>query len=112
MQYIITCIMIAMDFITGMAQAVYNGEWQSSVMRKGIFHKLAIMGVLVLAALFDWAKGYIDLGVLSTLPISGAVCAGFTIMEIGSTLENLHKINDDIPNSFNGLFSIGKKEEK
>ena len=112
MQYIITCIMIAVDYLTGLAQAVYNSEFQSSIMRKGIFHKLAIVVVLILAALFDWSKNYIDLGALSNLPISGAVCSGFVIMEIGSTLENLHKINSDIPSSFNDLASIGKEKEE
>lgn len=112
MQYIITCIMIAMDYLTGLAQAIYNHNFQSCVMREGIFHKLAIIGVLLLVAVVEWSMGYIDLGVLGSFPTSGMVCSGFVIMEIGSTLENLHKINKDIPSGYNGLFSIGKKKEE
>ena len=108
MQYVITTIMVCFDFLTGWAQSVYNNTFESSLMRKGIFHKLSIVAVLVLAALFDWSLAYIDLGVLSTVPISGMICAGFTIMEIGSVLENLHKINDEIPASFSGLLGLGK----
>lgn len=95
-----------LDYLSGWVQSVYNDTFTSSIMRKGIFHKLAIIGVLVMVALFDWAKGYIDLGVLSEAPISGMVCTGFVIMEVGSVLENLHKINEEIPGSFAGLMGF------
>lgn len=107
MKYIITIAFIVMDYLSGAAQSVYNNTFKSSIMRQGIFHKLALITVLILAALFDWSAAYIDLGVLSTVPISGLVCTGFIIMEIGSVLENLHKINSDIPDSFSGLLHIG-----
>lgn len=110
MQYLITIVFTVMDYLTGWAQSVYNNTFQSSIMRKGIFHKLAIFAVLLLVALFDWSMNYIDLGVLSSLPISTLVCTGFIIMEIGSVLENLHMINDEIPGSFSGLLNIGKEK--
>lgn len=112
MQYIVTIILVIFDYLSGWAQSVYNGNFQSCIMRKGIFHKLAIFGVLVLTALFDWAQAYIDLGVLSTFPVSGTVCTGFVIMEMQSVLENLHKINEDIPSDFTGLFGIGKNKKE
>lgn len=111
MQYLITIVFTVMDYLTGWAQSVYNDTFQSSIMRKGIFHKLAIFAVLLLVALFDWSMNYIDLGVLSAMPISTLVCTGFIVMEIGSVLENLHMINDEIPGSFTALLNIGKEEK-
>ena len=108
MQYVVTCAFIALDYLTGWLQSIYNDEFQSSIMRQGIFHKLSILAVLIMAALFDWSLQYIDLGVLSAVPISSMVCAAFTVMEIGSVLENLHKINDEIPASFTGLLGLFK----
>lgn len=109
MQYILTMAFVSLDYISGTAASLYNNTFESSTMRKGIFQKLSILVVLIMVALFDYAQAFVDLGALATVPVSGMVCAAFIIMEINSVMENLHKINDQIPANFSGLFG-GKKE--
>lgn len=110
-QFGIAFIFTVFDYASGTLQSIVNGEFKSSVMRTGIFHKLALWMVLILAALFDWAMEYVDLGGVSDLPISGCVCAFIAIMEIGSILENLHKANDDIPGGVADLLDLARERK-
>lgn len=114
MQYIITIIFVIFDFLSGWVASICNGNFKSSVMRKGIFHKLAIFGVLFLVALLDWATNFVNLGVLAEFPVSGTICTGFVVMEVQSVMENLHRMNEDIPGSITELLKVSTvaKEEK
>ena len=103
MAYLITCAFIALDFITGLIQSLATATFSSSIMRQGLFHKLGLLLCIVLGVLVDYAQTWLDLGV--SVPVAGAVCAYIVIMEIGSSLENICKINPDLmPDKLVALF--------
>ncbi len=105
MSYLITCAFIALDFITGLIQALATGTFSSSVMRQGLFHKLGLLLCMALGILVDYAQTWLELG--ATVPVAGAVCAYIVIMEIGSSLENICKINPDLlPDKLTALFGV------
>lgn len=99
---VFTLAFIALDYITGISQAIYNKALDSSVMRQGLFHKSALIGIMIVAILCEYAVQHIDFG-NGTMSLNGwlimSVCAWVCIMELISILENLAKINDDLANS-------------
>ena len=99
---IFTLAFILFDYLTGLAQAIYNKQLDSSIMRRGLFHKAALICVIGLAVLVEYALPHIDLGSgLVTLDgwLLMAVCGWVCLMELTSILENLAKINNDLANS-------------
>ncbi|MCC8075921.1 MAG: phage holin family protein [Clostridiales bacterium] len=103
MTYLITCAFIALDFITGLVQALATKTFASSVMREGLFHKVGIVLIIFLGVLIDYAQGYMDMGV--TVPVAGAVCGYICVMETGSSIENICKIDPDLmPDKLVALF--------
>ena len=85
---------ILLDFVSGTVAAIVAHAWDSSVMRQGLWHKAGSLLCLLLAALAEYSAGVVDLGV--SVPILPAVCSYICLMEIGSTIENLGKINPQI----------------
>ena len=94
MAYLITFYFIAMDFFTGLLKAFATGSFSSKVMRQGLFHKVSLLCVLALGWLMEYAQRYIDLGVV--VPAGAAACVYIILMEAGSILENLCRINPDL----------------
>lgn len=94
MVYAITGGFIIMDFVTGLIKAFKEKNFNSSVMREGLFHKCAFIFYVTFGVLVDYAQGYLDLGV--TVPITTAICVYVVITESGSILENLGAINPKI----------------
>ena len=94
MVVVVTGGFIVLDLITGTIKAFAEHNFASSVMREGLFHKVGSMLCIALGMYADYAQQYIDLGV--TIPISGAICAYIALMEIGSIVENLARINPEI----------------
>lgn len=81
-------ILIAIDIISGLIQALINDDFQSSVMRKGLYHKVLEMLVIFSGFMFHLAFA-LEL-------ISTCICIYVTIMEISSILENLTKAGLDL----------------
>lgn len=88
--FIVVLLFIALDFLSGTVAALKAGEFTSTEMRKGLFNKGGEIIVMLLAGLVDFS----GVGVtVSLLPIfSGYII----LMEIGSILENVDKINPNI----------------
>ncbi|MCC8075710.1 MAG: phage holin family protein [Clostridiales bacterium] len=104
MTYLITCAFIALDFITGLVQALATKTFASSVMREGLFHKVGSVLCVVLGLLVDYAQGFVDLGV--SVPVAAAICGYICVMEAGSIIENVCKINPEImPDKLTGFFA-------
>ena len=91
----ITAILIAMDYISGIAAAASRGDLQSSKMREGLWHKLGEVGAILLAYLVDEEGHYIGLPYQIDLLIP-AVIIWISVMEITSILENLTLLNPDL----------------
>lgn len=94
MVVLVTGGFIVLDLITGMIKAFAEHNFASSVMREGLIHKVGSLLCIALGLYADYAQQYIDIGV--TIPVAGAICAYIALMEIGSILENLAKINPQI----------------
>lgn len=99
---------IAMDLLTGFAQAVANKTVSSTKMRDGLWHKCGFVLTMLLAALIEWAMQYVDLGF--TLPLFVPVCMFIMLTEIVSTFENISKLSPELADSkLAQLFKIGIK---
>lgn len=110
MIYLITGAFILLDFISGLVKAFTLKDFNSSVMRQGLFHKVGSILVVVFGALVDYAQGYIDLGV--SIPVATTICVYICLMEIGSIIENVCKINPRIiPNKLQSYFQKLKVTE-
>lgn len=91
----ITAILIAMDYISGIAAAASRGDLQSSKMREGLWHKLGEVGAILLAYLVAEEGHYIGLPYQIDLLIP-AVIIWLSVMEITSILENITILNPDL----------------
>lgn len=92
--YVVVMSFIGLDFLTGLLKAFKEKSYNSSVMREGLYHKCGSMLLVGFGILVEYAEGLIDLGV--TVPIASMICSYIVIMEIGSIIENLGKINPEI----------------
>ena len=81
-------ILILLDWIFGIGNALMKKEFSSSKMREGIGHKCSEMG-------------FIAVGVVCDALISSGLDIGFNlcVMEIGSLLETFAKINPSLSES-------------
>ncbi|MCD7828895.1 MAG: phage holin family protein [Clostridiales bacterium] len=105
MIYLVTFVLIALDFVTGIIKGAATGTLSSTVMREGLYKKASLILLMVLGCLADYAQGFIDLGI--SVPAAAAVCSYIGVMEITSALENICKINPDIvPDKLTALFGI------
>lgn len=112
--FVIPCIFIIFDVVTGVVKAVEAKDISSTKMREGAFHKFGEMLFLLFAALCQAAlttTPYCNLGIPSEI-----LCfvSGYIILqECFSILENIYEINPDMPLSdMMKLFNISKDESK
>ena len=104
MVYIITALFIVLDLVTGLIKAFKEKSYTSTIMREGLFHKCGSVLCVVFGVLVDYAQTLIDLGV--SVPVAITVCSYIILMEIGSIIENVCKINPQImPNKLKVYFS-------
>lgn len=92
--YIITACFIILDLATGLIKSFKEKNYSSTIMRQGLFHKCGSVLCVVFGVLVDYAQGYLDLGI--SIPIALPICVYICLMEIGSIIENLAKINPQI----------------
>lgn len=102
----ITSILIAMDYLSGIAAAASRRDLQSSKMREGLWHKLGEVVAILLAYLVAEEGHYIGLPYQIDLLIP-AVLIWISVMEITSILENLAILNPDLASA--GFLQIFKK---
>lgn len=108
---IITTGFIVIDFITGMIKGFKEKNFNSSIMREGLYHKSAELIFIFLAMLGDYTQKYIDIGL--NVPITAGVCGYVILMELGSIVENLGKINPRlVPDKIKVFFHKLKEDEK
>ncbi len=112
MKYIVVLLFILGDIITGVIKALYNEGLNSTVLRKGLYHKLAEIITLVGAGLIDYTADYIELG-FSTHVYNYVACY-ICLMEIVSIIENLSEINPALNSLFKPYLEKikGSKEDK
>lgn len=90
-------LLIVLDIVLGVAQAVATRTLSSSKMRQGLWHKVAYLGAWAVSWVFAFALGYADLGF--DVPTVDAVSVYVVLMEGVSCLENLCRLNPDLAGS-------------
>lgn len=99
------CIMMLVDYITGVVQSFKNKNWSSKTGFRGIIKKCTI---LVIVILFHGLSDIILLPVIDT-----AVISAFAINEICSVLENVERmgLGDIIPTPVRKLLDVVTDKE-
>ncbi len=101
-RFVITCLFILADIITGLIKALSTGSYDSSKMRAGLFHKLGEIFAWLLFLGIDVFCPRLDI----SLPfrLTDAITIYLVIMEIGSSIENIGIINPDIGKYLSHVF--------
>lgn len=105
----IVFLLVLIDYITGVVNAIMHGELSSKKMRQGLGHKFAYLAIICVALIVEYGSDYINLGI--GLPVFIPVCIGICLIEITSIMENCVKINPDLKSSnILNIFNIDRKE--
>ena len=107
--------LMLLDYLTGSAAALKQGEWSSRVARAGIWHKLGMIVVVVVAAGSDLLISLM----LSQLPIvelpiayTGLICplvlVWYCLTELGSIAENAIAMGAAVPSWLTKILAAGK----
>ena len=103
---IVVLIFIAFDVLTGWLKAIATGTVDSSIMRKGLFHKVGELLAMSFGYLCQFTLPYV--GVEIVIPFAGAIGTYIVLMEIASIVENIAKINPSLSDILNKFFSKDK----
>lgn len=101
-RFIITCLFILADIITGLIKALSTGTYDSSKMRAGLFHKLGELMAWLLFLGIDVFCPRLD--IVLPFKLTNAITVYIVIMEIGSAIENIGIINPDIGKYLSHVF--------
>ena len=104
----IVFLLVLIDYITGVIDAIMHGKLSSEKMREGLGHKFAHLAIICVALIVEYGSDYINLGI--ELPVFIPVCVGICLIEITSIVENCAKINPDLKGSnILNIFNIERK---
>lgn len=81
-------LMVLIDMVTGIAQAIYNRSFKSSMMRRGLCHKATLSLIIMLAICIEILSSHIvglNFGGITVY----VVCIAIIGMEFASILENI-----------------------
>lgn len=106
----IVFLLVLIDYITGVVNAIMQGELSSKRMREGLGHKFAYLAVICVALIVEYGSDYINLGI--ELPVFIPVCVGICLTEITSIIENCVKINPELSSSnILNIFNTDRRED-
>ena len=102
-----------LDYISGTAAAMKNGEWSSRTARQGLWHKggmiLVVLAALLGDVLFICFLPYLPLGAVRNpgllLPL---VLAWYIVTEAGSVLENAARLGAPVPRWLSRILKEGR----
>lgn len=104
---------MAIDYITGTAAAMKNGEWCSATARQGLWHKGGMLVVVIVAFIADCALSvicdHLPVGIAWTSILLPLVLAWYIVTELGSILENAVKMGAAVPGWMVKMLKIGLK---
>lgn len=99
-----------LDVATGVIKAVLSGDFTSSQMRKGLWKKIANLGIVVLTIMVNGVFAILGLNAGVWLMI--AVLVPLFALEIGSILENLGESGVVIPKSLRKALKVLREKDK
>lgn len=94
----ITLGFVVFDILTGLIAAFKNGEFKSSIMREGLYHKIGTLLIVIFLNYVDGVQKFVNIGV--SVPVATFGCSYICLMEIGSICENVNKINPELTPEF------------
>ena len=104
-----------LDYVTGSAAALKQGKWSSKVAREGIWHKVGMIIVVVVAAgadvLIALVLGHlpvVDLPIAYTGLICPLVLVWYCLTELGSIGENAITMGAPVPSWLPKILAAGK----
>lgn len=109
---IIASIFIIFDIITGWLKALSTGTTNSSIMRQGLFRKLAEIMSIIFGYMCEYAFPYAGIDV--SIPFATGIATYIVLMETASIIENLAIMNPHLAEILDKFFSkdkIGKDDE-
>ena len=105
----IVFLLVLIDYVTGVVNAIMHSELSSEKMRRGLGHKFAYLAIICVALIVEYGSDYINLGI--KLPVFVPVCVGICLIEITSIMENCVKINPELNGSnILNIFNIDRKD--
>lgn len=107
---IVVTIFIVFDIGTGWLKALSTGTADSSVMRKGLFHKLAEILAVLFGYTCEIVFPLVDINV--QLPLATGIATYIVVMETASIVENLAIMNPNLAQILSKFFSREKLEPK
>ena len=103
-------MMIVMDIAAGILSAASRGDIDSSTLRHGLLHKLALVMAMALAVALEVAEGVLAVG--AAVPLVIPVATYISIMEACSIYENCRTANPDLQiKEFDDLFRFSGRDE-
>lgn len=100
---IVVLIFIAFDVLTGWLKALATKSTDSSIMRKGLFHKLGEIIAIIFGYVCEYALPYV--GVTVEIPFAVAIGTYIVLMEIASIIENIAALNPNLARVLGNVFS-------
>ena len=94
---------VILDIVTGLAKAFATTGFDSSIMRQGFWHKLGELLAVALTLAVDY--GAPEIGLPISVHLTGICCAYLVLMEIGSIVENIGKINPALVGPLSKIFA-------
>lgn len=110
--YLGVLIIVALDYVTGIAKAVMSDTFESGVMRRGLVNKLAYLVAFILVWVVEnFINPEFNIGLINDGMLTGLLVTWISLTELGSILENLCAMNPKLAdNSFMAIFA--KKDDK
>lgn len=107
--FVAVLVFILLDIVSGLVKAFASSGFDSSVMRQGAFHKLGEILAICLMAAADYYLPYV--GITVGISFSAIGSAYFSVMEIGSIIENIGIINPELVGPLTKIFAKLKGDE-
>lgn len=105
---LVVLVFICFDVLTGWLKAVYTGTLDSSIMRKGLFHKVG--EVLAVGFGYMCELSFPLVGVPMQVPIAAGISVYIVLMETASIVENIAHMNPAMASILTKFFDSSKIE--
>lgn len=103
--FIVVCVFIFLDIISGLIVAFVDGEYSSRHFRKGLGRKLAYVLVMCAVAIVQVVMFDSQFDVPFEFPLFAIVCGFIIPLEFTSIVENACKLNPELDKLFGKFFN-------
>lgn len=107
--YITVFAFIGFDILTGLIKALAKDGLNSTILRKGLYHKLSEILTVIGAGLIQYGADYIELGI--EFPALACIASYICIMELVSIIENLAMLNPQLYKLFKPVLNKLKEDK-